>query len=135
MERLQAENELINRGGSTFLIRQRVKESGEYAISIKYNNEVKHIKIISRDSSFHIAENKRFHGLTELVEYYKYHSLKEGFRSLDTTLQNPYKEPEEVSMYKAQRGRGHSASISCGYSFLAPASFNFLPPCSAPFWS
>ncbi|XP_072431021.1 guanine nucleotide exchange factor VAV3 isoform X2 [Chiloscyllium punctatum] len=108
MERLQAENELINRGSSTFLIRQRVKECGEYAISVKYNNEVKHIKIISRDSSFHIAENKRFHALTELVEYYKYHSLKEGFRSLDTTLRYPYKDPEDGPIQRAHHGRGHS---------------------------
>ncbi|GCC18902.1 hypothetical protein chiPu_0020923 [Chiloscyllium punctatum] len=107
MERLQAENELINRGSSTFLIRQRVKECGEYAISVKYNNEVKHIKIISRDSSFHIAENKRFHALTELVEYYKYHSLKEGFRSLDTTLRYPYKDPEDGPIQRAHHGRGH----------------------------
>uniref|UniRef100_A0A8U8BDX4 Uncharacterized protein n=1 Tax=Geospiza parvula TaxID=87175 RepID=A0A8U8BDX4_GEOPR len=84
MERLQAESELINRVNSTYLVRHRTKESGEYAISIKYNNEVKHIKILTRDGFFHI----------ELVEYYKHHSLKEGFRSLDTTLQFPYKESE-----------------------------------------
>uniref|UniRef100_A0A8B9IWV7 Vav guanine nucleotide exchange factor 3 n=1 Tax=Amazona collaria TaxID=241587 RepID=A0A8B9IWV7_9PSIT len=94
MERLQAESELINRVNSTYLVRHRTKESGEYAISIKYNNEVKHIKILTRDGFFHIAENRKFKNLMELVEYYKHHSLKEGFRSLDTTLQFPYKEPE-----------------------------------------
>jgi guanine nucleotide exchange factor VAV len=35
MERLQAETELINRVNSTYLVRHRTKESGEYAISIK----------------------------------------------------------------------------------------------------
>lgn len=35
MERLQAESELINRVNSTYLVRHRTKESGEYAISIK----------------------------------------------------------------------------------------------------
>ncbi|NXP49506.1 VAV3 factor, partial [Heliornis fulica] len=94
MERLQAESELINRVNSTYLVRHRTKESGEYAISIKYNNEVKHIKILTRDGFFHIAENRKFKNLMELVEYYKHHSLKEGFRSLDTTLQFPYKESE-----------------------------------------
>ncbi|XP_059504190.1 guanine nucleotide exchange factor VAV3 [Stegostoma tigrinum] len=135
MERLQAENELINRGSSTFLIRQRVKECGEYAISVKYNNEVKHIKIISRDSSFHITENKRFHALTELVEYYKYHSLKEGFRSLDTTLRYPYRDPQDGLAQRAHRGRGSSASVFCGFSFVNPAGFSFVPPSSTPFWS
>uniref|UniRef100_A0A669Q400 Vav guanine nucleotide exchange factor 3 n=1 Tax=Phasianus colchicus TaxID=9054 RepID=A0A669Q400_PHACC len=94
MERLQAESELINRINSTYLVRHRTKESGEYAISIKYNNEVKHIKILTRDGYFHIAENRKFKNLMELVDYYKHHSLKEGFRSLDTTLQFPYKESE-----------------------------------------
>ncbi|NXU56986.1 VAV3 factor, partial [Turnix velox] len=94
MERLQAESELINRVNSTYLVRHRTKESGEYAISIKYNNEVKHIKILTRDGFFHVAENRKFKNLMELIEYYKHHSLKEGFRSLDTTLQFPYKESE-----------------------------------------
>uniref|UniRef100_A0A8B9M0F7 Vav guanine nucleotide exchange factor 3 n=1 Tax=Accipiter nisus TaxID=211598 RepID=A0A8B9M0F7_9AVES len=103
MERLQAESELINRVNSTYLVRHRTKESGEYAISIKYNNEVKHIKILTRDGFFHIAENRKFKNLMELVEYYKHHSLKEGFRSLDTTLQFPYKESENLVGQRSNR--------------------------------
>ncbi|XP_054835996.1 guanine nucleotide exchange factor VAV3 isoform X1 [Eublepharis macularius] len=103
MERLQAETELINRINSTYLVRYRTKESGEYAISIKYNNEVKHIKILTRDGFFHIAENRKFKSLMELVEYYKHHSLKEGFRSLDTTLQYPYKEYENSLDQRSNR--------------------------------
>ncbi|XP_077188943.1 guanine nucleotide exchange factor VAV3 isoform X2 [Paroedura picta] len=103
MERLQAETELINRINSTYLVRYRTKESGEHAISIKYNNEVKHIKILTRDGFFHIAENRRFKSLMELVEYYKHHSLKEGFRSLDTTLQYPYKEYEHSVDQRSNR--------------------------------
>ncbi|XP_051867909.1 guanine nucleotide exchange factor VAV3 [Pristis pectinata] len=106
VDRLQAEAELINRGNSTFLVRQRPKELEEFAISINYNNEVKHIKIISRDSSFYIAQNKRFHTLQELVDYYSYHSLKEGFRCLDTTLQIPYKIPEGASGNRAAQSAG-----------------------------
>uniref|UniRef100_A0A5F9DIE0 Vav guanine nucleotide exchange factor 3 n=1 Tax=Oryctolagus cuniculus TaxID=9986 RepID=A0A5F9DIE0_RABIT len=111
MERLQAETELINRVNSTYLVRHRTKESGEYAISIKYNNEAKHIKILTRDGFFHIAENRKFKSLMELVEYYKHHSLKEGFRTLDTTLQFPYKEPEHSA---GQRGN------RTGNSLLSP---------------
>uniref|UniRef100_F6QDR7 Vav guanine nucleotide exchange factor 3 n=1 Tax=Ornithorhynchus anatinus TaxID=9258 RepID=F6QDR7_ORNAN len=103
MERLQAETELINRVNSTYLVRHRTKESGEYAISIKYNNEAKHIRIVTRDGFFHIAENKKFKSLMELVEYYKHHSLKEGFRTLDTTLQFPYKEPENSTGQRTNR--------------------------------
>lgn len=49
----------------------------------------------------------------ELVEYYKHHSLKEGFRTLDTTLQFPYKEPEH-----AAGQRGSRTGNSCEYHRL-----------------
>ncbi|KAM4721082.1 guanine nucleotide exchange factor VAV3 [Rhinophrynus dorsalis] len=106
MERLQAESELTNRENSTYLIRYRTKESGEYAISIKYNNEVKHIKILTRDGFFHIAENRKFKSLMELVEYYKHQSLREGFRSLDTRLLFPYKVPENQAGQACNRSSG-----------------------------
>ncbi|XP_063796182.1 guanine nucleotide exchange factor VAV3 isoform X1 [Pseudophryne corroboree] len=111
MERLQAEVELMNRENSTYLIRHRTKENREYAISIKYNNEVKHIKILTRDGFFRIAENRKFKSLMELVEYYKHQSLREGFRSLDTTLLFPYKAPENQA--------GHASNRSSGM-FLSP---------------
>uniref|UniRef100_A0A3B3Z695 Vav guanine nucleotide exchange factor 3 n=1 Tax=Periophthalmus magnuspinnatus TaxID=409849 RepID=A0A3B3Z695_9GOBI len=103
MERFQAEAELINRVNSTYLVRHRSKEFTEYAISIKYNNDVKHIKILTKDGCFHIAENKKFRSILELIEYYKHHSLKEGFRSLDTTLQFPYREPENTATQRLNR--------------------------------
>nr|XP_020640344.1 guanine nucleotide exchange factor VAV3 [Pogona vitticeps] len=110
MERLQAEAELINRVNSTYLVRCRTKESGEYAISIKYNNEVKHIRIFTRESFFQIAENRKFRSLMELVEYYKHHSLKEGFRSLDTTLHYPYKECENSVDQRSNRASSNLLS-------------------------
>ncbi|XP_077481025.1 guanine nucleotide exchange factor VAV3 [Stigmatopora argus] len=107
MERLQAEAELINRINSTYLVRHRSRECTEYAISIKYNNDVKHIKILTKEGCFHIAENKKFRSLFELIEYYKLHSLREGFRSLDTTLQYPYRELENSGMHKLSRSGGN----------------------------
>uniref|UniRef100_A0A9R1SMK4 Vav guanine nucleotide exchange factor 3 n=2 Tax=Cyprinus carpio TaxID=7962 RepID=A0A9R1SMK4_CYPCA len=94
MERLQAEAELLNRRSSTYLVRHRSREFNEYAISIKYNNDVKHIKILTKEGLFHIAENRKFRSILELIEYYKHHSLREGFRTLDTTLQFAYRELE-----------------------------------------
>uniref|UniRef100_A0A8C0WDS3 Guanine nucleotide exchange factor VAV3 n=1 Tax=Castor canadensis TaxID=51338 RepID=A0A8C0WDS3_CASCN len=82
-------------------------------IAHRYNNEAKHIKILTRDGFFHIAENRKFKSLMELVEYYKHHSLKEGFRTLDTTLQFPYKEPE------------HSAVLSPKVLGIAIARYDF----------
>lgn len=93
MERCQAEVELQDRGTSTFLVRHRSKECSEYAISIKFNDRVKHIKILTKDGCFYIAESRLFRSVLDLVEYYKHNSLKEGFSSLDTTLLVPYREP------------------------------------------
>uniref|UniRef100_A0A672FUU3 Vav guanine nucleotide exchange factor 3 n=1 Tax=Salarias fasciatus TaxID=181472 RepID=A0A672FUU3_SALFA len=134
MERLQAEAELINRVNSTYLVRHRTKEFTEYAISIKYNNDVKHIKILTKEGCFHIAENKKFRSILELIEYYKHHSLKEGFRSLDTTLQFPYREPENAAVHRLNRPGGNTPLL-CGLSLVTPAGYSFVPPSSAPFWS
>ncbi|KAK7158965.1 hypothetical protein R3I94_005336 [Phoxinus phoxinus] len=92
IERHHAESELMDRENSTYLVRYRSRESREYALSIKYNNDVKHIKILTKEGFFYIAESRTFKTVLGLVEYYKEHSLKEGFRTLDTTLQMPYKE-------------------------------------------
>ncbi|KAM6971620.1 guanine nucleotide exchange factor VAV3 [Tautogolabrus adspersus] len=134
MERLQAEAELLNRVNSTYLVRHRSKEYTEYAISIKYNNDVKHIKILTKDGCFYIAENKKFRSILELIEYYKHHSLREGFRSLDTTLQFPYREPENAAVQRLNRS-GSNTPLLCGLSFVSPAGYSFVPPSSAPFWS
>uniref|UniRef100_A0A9J7Y2Q4 Vav 3 guanine nucleotide exchange factor b n=2 Tax=Cyprinus carpio TaxID=7962 RepID=A0A9J7Y2Q4_CYPCA len=60
MERHHAESELMERDNSTYLVRYRSRESKEYAISIKYNNDVKHIKILTREGCFYIAESRTF---------------------------------------------------------------------------
>uniref|UniRef100_A0A8C7VIS3 Vav guanine nucleotide exchange factor 3 n=1 Tax=Oncorhynchus mykiss TaxID=8022 RepID=A0A8C7VIS3_ONCMY len=73
----------------------------------RYSNDVKHIKILTRDACFHIAENKKFRSILELIEYYKHHSLREGFRSLDTTLQFPYREQENAAMLHTNRPGGN----------------------------
>ncbi|TDH05928.1 hypothetical protein EPR50_G00127540 [Perca flavescens] len=101
MERHQAEVELLDRGSSTYLVRHRSKECTEYAISIKFNDKVKHIKILTKDGCFYIAESRLFKTVLDLVEYYKQHSLKEGFSSLDTILQVPYRELSNGNMPNA----------------------------------
>uniref|UniRef100_A0A8C7XN50 Guanine nucleotide exchange factor VAV3 n=1 Tax=Oryzias sinensis TaxID=183150 RepID=A0A8C7XN50_9TELE len=68
-------------------------------ISHRFSDKVKHIKILTKDGGFYIAESRLFK--TELVDYYKQHSLKEGFSSLDTTLQVPYREPDNGNTPRA----------------------------------
>uniref|UniRef100_A0A8K9XS25 Vav 3 guanine nucleotide exchange factor b n=1 Tax=Oncorhynchus mykiss TaxID=8022 RepID=A0A8K9XS25_ONCMY len=93
MERQEAAVKLMDRENSTYLIRHRTRESNEYAISIKFNDDVKHIKILTKNECFYIAETRLFKTVLDLVDYYKQHSLREGFKSLDTTLQVPFREP------------------------------------------
>ncbi|XP_053267291.1 guanine nucleotide exchange factor VAV2 isoform X2 [Pleuronectes platessa] len=94
MERQQADNLLKSHCSGTYLIRERTAEAERFAISIKFNDEVKHIKVVEKDNWIHITEAKKFESLLELVEYYQAHSLKESFKLLDTTLRYPYKSRE-----------------------------------------
>ncbi|XP_066436355.1 guanine nucleotide exchange factor VAV2 isoform X2 [Eleutherodactylus coqui] len=91
VERPQADNLLKSHLSGTYLIRERPAEAERFAISIKFNDEVKHIKVVEKDNWIHITEAKKFESLLELVEYYQTHSLKESFKQLDTTLKYPYK--------------------------------------------
>ncbi|KAJ0057708.1 hypothetical protein NL108_012957, partial [Boleophthalmus pectinirostris] len=135
MERQQADNLLKSHCSGTYLIRERTAEAERYAISIKFNDEVKHIKVIEKDSWIHITEAKKFESLLELVEYYQTHSLKESFKLLDTTLRYPYKSRER----SLTRGSTRSPAATCAsynFSFLSPQGLNFSSsPTAAPFWS
>ncbi|XP_020773074.2 LOW QUALITY PROTEIN: proto-oncogene vav [Boleophthalmus pectinirostris] len=93
MDRARAKNLLLSRSDGTFLVRQ--KDGGEFAISIKFNMDVRHIKITSSDGLFRINDKKAFKGLTELIDYYQHNSLKECFKELDTTLRTAFKHPEQ----------------------------------------
>uniref|UniRef100_A0A8C1I825 Vav guanine nucleotide exchange factor 3 n=1 Tax=Cyprinus carpio TaxID=7962 RepID=A0A8C1I825_CYPCA len=113
MERLQAEEALLNRTSSTYLVRHRSREFNEYAINI--------YPFMRTDNMLSICVCL----MQELIEYYKHHSLREGFRTLDTTLQFAFREPEN----------GANTPLLCGLSFLTPAGYSFVPPSTAPFWS
>ncbi|CAH2316687.1 guanine nucleotide exchange factor VAV2 isoform X3 [Pelobates cultripes] len=103
VERPQADNLLKSHVSGTYLIRERPAEAERFAISIKFNDEVKHIKVVEKDNWIHITEAKKFESLLELVEYYQTHSLKESFKQLDTTLKYPFKQRSGSSSRTAPR--------------------------------
>ncbi|TFJ95986.1 Proto-oncogene vav [Platysternon megacephalum] len=120
MERAEAEQILTNRSDSTFLVRQRVKDAAEFAISIKFNIEIKHIKILTSEGLYRITEKKAFKGLIELVEFYQQNSLKDCFKTLDTTLQFPFKEPEQRAISRPPAGGlKYFGSAKARYDFCA----------------
>ncbi|XP_053472259.1 proto-oncogene vav [Ictalurus furcatus] len=93
MDRSEAKSLLISRSDGTFLIRQ--KDGGEFAISIKFNMDIRHIKITLAEGLYRINDKKAFKGLVELVHYYQENSLKECFKDVDTRLLIPHKQPEQ----------------------------------------
>uniref|UniRef100_A0A8C6JQU5 Uncharacterized protein n=1 Tax=Melopsittacus undulatus TaxID=13146 RepID=A0A8C6JQU5_MELUD len=134
MERQQTDNLLKSHVSGTYLIRERPAEAERFAISIKFNEEVKHIKVVEKDNWIHITEAKKFESLLELVEYYQSHSLKESFKQLDTTLKYPYKSRERSTSRTFTRSPASCASYN--FSFLSPQGLNFSSQSSSsPFWS
>ncbi|XP_042193444.1 guanine nucleotide exchange factor VAV2 isoform X3 [Callorhinchus milii] len=132
LERGQADMLLKAHISGTYLIRERTAEAERFAISIRFNDEVKHIKVVEKDNWIHITEAKKFESLLELVEYYQVHSLKESFKQLDTTLRYPYKHREHHTLPKSN----NRASAACyNFSFLSPQAFNAVPHTPAPLWS
>ncbi|XP_012576638.1 PREDICTED: guanine nucleotide exchange factor VAV2 [Condylura cristata] len=120
MERQQTDSLLKSHASGTYLIRERPAEAERFAISIKFNDEVKHIKVVEKDSWVHITEAKKFESLLELVEYYQCHSLKESFKQLDTTLKYPYKSRERAASRSSSRSPGNAQRCSPGGA-TAPA--------------
>ncbi|XP_018610306.2 proto-oncogene vav-like isoform X2 [Scleropages formosus] len=96
IDRNVAKNLLLPCMEGTYLVRQ--KDGEEFAISIKFRAEVKHIKVTCMKGLFQINEKRAFKGLAELVEYFQQNTLRECFKDLDSTLQFPYKELNENSV-------------------------------------
>ncbi|XP_066469524.1 proto-oncogene vav isoform X2 [Tiliqua scincoides] len=120
MERGEAEQILTNRSDGTFLVRQRIKDAAEFAISIKYNAEIKHIKIQTTEGLYRITEKKAFKGLIELIEFYQQNSLKDCFKNLDTVLQLSFKEPETKTMSRpAGKSLKYFGSAKARYNYCA----------------
>uniref|UniRef100_A0A4W4FYT6 Vav guanine nucleotide exchange factor 1 n=1 Tax=Electrophorus electricus TaxID=8005 RepID=A0A4W4FYT6_ELEEL len=77
--------------------------------SVRFNMDIRHIKIILTEGLYRINDKKAFKGLIDLVQYYQEHSLKECFKDVDTQLQIPYKQPEQSAFsHTHQPHRGMS---------------------------
>ncbi|XP_068778751.1 proto-oncogene vav [Struthio camelus] len=119
MERGEAEQLLTPRSDGTFLVRQRVKDADEFAISIKYRTEIKHIKVMTAEGLYRVTEKKAFKGLVELVEFYQRNSLKDCFKALDTALLFPFKEPEHRVSPRPPGAMRYFGSAKVRYDFCA----------------
>ncbi|KAG8191668.1 hypothetical protein JTE90_016456 [Oedothorax gibbosus] len=93
MDRDAASKKLEELPSGTFLLRISPKQNGSYAISINYQNQVKHMRVCTADSGqhFYLSETKYFKSIVELINWYKENSLAESFNGLHVTLMIPYK--------------------------------------------
>ncbi|KAI4833342.1 hypothetical protein KUCAC02_016250 [Chaenocephalus aceratus] len=127
MDRTAAKNLLLSRSDGTFLVRQ--KDGGEFAISIKFNMDIRHIKITSTDGLYRINDKKAFKGIMEMIQFYQKNSLKEYFKDVDTTLLTPFKQPEQSnSSNNAQNATPNATpggSLKC--LGVVQARYNFSP--------
>ncbi|XP_046693328.1 proto-oncogene vav-like [Silurus meridionalis] len=124
MDRTEAKSLLISRSDSTFLIRQ--KDGGEFAISIKFNMDIRHIKITLAEGLYRINDKKAFKGLIELVQYYQDNSLKECFKDVDTRLLTPFKQPEQsVSSHSQAHTHTPTRGMSERYFGTAKVRYDF----------
>uniref|UniRef100_A0A4W5LS65 Vav guanine nucleotide exchange factor 2 n=1 Tax=Hucho hucho TaxID=62062 RepID=A0A4W5LS65_9TELE len=105
MERTQADNLLKSHSSGTYLIRERTAEAERFAISIKFNDEVKHIKVIEKDSWIHITEAKKFESL--LVR-----ELSSISHIMSHTICNAYMVNEFLSLVFCLTGVGGVLSVS-----------------------
>ena len=67
------------------MIRESPNSPG-LAISIRYGNDVKHIKIGRSGNRYYLTEAKQFESVEEVINYYKVNTLGVSFPTLPTNL-------------------------------------------------
>ncbi|XP_053708955.1 proto-oncogene vav-like isoform X2 [Synchiropus splendidus] len=93
LDRAASRNLLLSRSDGAFLVRQ--KDGGEFAISVMFQGDVRHIKVTSSGGLYRINNKKAFKSLADMVHFYQKTSLKECTKDLDLRLSTPYKEAEQ----------------------------------------
>ncbi|KAK3592790.1 hypothetical protein CHS0354_009234 [Potamilus streckersoni] len=91
MSRDDAVKKLNGFPNGSFLIRvsENLARKGEYSLSIKYSNAVRHIRVEKNKEGYYLADTRFFHSVPDLVEFYQKNSLADSFPEVDTTLQFP----------------------------------------------
>ena len=85
LSRDQAAAILNGQQDGAFIIRESPTSPG-LAISIKYGNDIKHIKFQRSANRYYLTEAKQFSSVEEVINYYKNNSLGVSFPSLPTKL-------------------------------------------------
>lgn len=85
MSRDQAAEQLHGQANGSFLIRKSPNQPG-LAISIAFQGDIKHIKIVHQNNRYYLTDPKQFTSVPELVSHYQEESLGSSFPALPTKL-------------------------------------------------
>lgn len=124
MGRDAASNKLESREDGTYMLRvrpagqPRLKHETNYALSIKAEGTVKHIRVFKRDVDgadlYYLSESRFFKSVVELVEYYEGASLSENFEKLDQRLLWPYRRVLARALFDFRGCEGNQLSLRRG---------------------
>ncbi|XP_076675030.1 vav guanine nucleotide exchange factor [Andrena cerasifolii] len=124
MGRDMASNNLEAREDGTYMLRvrpagqPRLKHETNYALSIKADGAVKHIRVFKRDVDgadlYYLSESRFFKSVVELVEYYERVSLSENFEKLDQRLLWPYQRVLAKALFDFNGGERNQLSLRRG---------------------
>ncbi|XP_076353877.1 protein vav-like isoform X4 [Tachypleus tridentatus] len=123
MDRDAASVQLENLPCGTFLLRVSPKQNGGYAISLNYNNQIKHMRVCMTEDRqhFYLSESKYFRSIVELIKCYEENTLAESFAGLNIKLLIPYK-----NALGQTNGTGKSLGIAVAIHDFRGASSNVL---------
>ncbi|KAG6801915.1 protein vav isoform X1 [Apis mellifera caucasica] len=124
MGRDTASNKLEPREDGTYMLRvrpagqPRLKHETNYALSIKADGAVKHIRVFKRDVDgadvYYLSESRFFKSVVELVEYYERASLSENFEKLDQRLLWPYRRVLAKALFDFRGGERNQLNLRRG---------------------
>ncbi|KAG5896470.1 hypothetical protein JTB14_005853 [Gonioctena quinquepunctata] len=121
MERNQASMKLNHRENGTFMVRIRRQsdEKDRYALTLKTEDTVTHMKICCKHEvpgdtkKYYLSHSKFFNSIEELVLNYQIDSLKENFERLneDTKLLWPFRQLKAVAIRNFEGKEGFQTSV------------------------
>ncbi|KAH0564316.1 protein vav isoform X2 [Cotesia glomerata] len=124
MGRDAAAHKLEAREDGTYMLRvrpagqPRLKHETNYALSIKTDGAVKHIRVFKRDVDgtelYYLSESRFFKSVVELVEYYERASLSENFENLDQRLLWPFRRVLAKALFDFRAGERNQLTLRRG---------------------
>ncbi|XP_022919863.2 protein vav isoform X1 [Onthophagus taurus] len=126
MDRQTASARLQARANGTFLVRLRSEsdDNVKYALSLKTDNTVKHMKICATVDNvcpkYFLSSAKYFNSLEELIGNYQLHSLKESFERLQesTKLEYAFKNMRAVALRDYEARDEKQMSLRAGQEVI-----------------